>query len=95
MHERGWCASALQTQVMQDNLIYWEHLCQAGAGGWGKHTDVSISLKQKEKQGPGMNDAIAGGDGEANYTKASFPCLERVSAATHLSYEGRMMSHAN
>lgn len=28
-----------------------------------------------------MNDAIAGGDGKANYTKAFFPCLKQVTPA--------------
>lgn len=42
-----------------------------------------------------MNDAIAGGDGNANYTKAFSPCLKWVSSANPLSYEGQMMSYAN
>lgn len=45
-----WFASALPAQVMQYNLIPWEHLCRAGAGGWSHHIVVSI-IKQTEKAG--------------------------------------------
>lgn len=48
----GWFAPcALPTQVMQHNLIPWEHLRQAGAGGWSHHIKVSISLNKTEKAG--------------------------------------------
>jgi len=35
---------------MQYNLIHWEHLCQAGAGGRSERAVVGVSLNRKKSR---------------------------------------------